>query len=450
MPAEATPAMAQVGVFGAGDAFRRMLEMLFKLQGQGRFQLAGDSPPDMAIVDLDGPRPDGVWQEFRARFPHVPAVVLSVRETGRDAERELRKPIRADALLSALESLRGTRARQRPAESSPARPVGAPPVRASSVPPIPAAPGPGADGAGIATPAPVGALASLVQESRPAPPIPLPEVVSAKAVERNLVEYVGDTLNQASTRDATACLEMDEGPDSFCLNGTRVGDQDLAETGVPRIPQHTLLDICVQAATEARRSGDPQFVVIHGLVEPIIFMPQEGGFVVTRLGKNRMRFICLAPLTDVLRVIVPLRGLPPDLADCPHVPYDQFIWEVALLTSRGRLPEGTDLHTPVKLKRWPNLTRFLESPGAMRIAALWAGTSYSLAETIRALSLAPGFVYAFYFAADSLGLIDRHSTALSRRGSGRARAAKQAEAPPPKAARPGTGMLGRLLKRLLA
>jgi hypothetical protein len=85
---------------------------------------------------------------------------------------------------------------------------------------------------------------------------------------------------------------------------------------------------------------------------------------------------------------------------------DEVLWEVALRTSRGRLPAGVPVEQPVRLLRWPNFTRLMESPGAMRIAALMVRAPISLEDVARRLSIEPGAVFSFFAAAQTLGLIE--------------------------------------------
>jgi hypothetical protein len=90
--------------------------------------------------------------------------------------------------------------------------------------------------------------------------------------------------------------------------------------------------------------------------------------------------------------------------DISRVKREPLIWKSALWASRGRVPVGTDLHTPVFMSHWPNLTRLLLFPHAIRIAALWINQPYSLIETANILSIPQRNVFGFYSAAKALGL----------------------------------------------
>ncbi len=84
---------------------------------------------------------------------------------------------------------------------------------------------------------------------------------------------------------------------------------------------------------------------------------------------------------------------------------DHFLWKLAVWTSKGRYPEAININEPLYLKHWPNFTRLLVTPHAMRIAALMVmepRTGISIAD---ALKIKPQYVFVFISAAHAIGLI---------------------------------------------
>lgn len=94
--------------------------------------------------------------------------------------------------------------------------------------------------------------------------------------------------------------------------------------------------------------------------------------------------------------------------------FDAILWRLALETSQGRLPQGTDLNKVFYLKSWPNMTRFQPTPHAMRIAALWATRGASLLETAQTLNIPQRYVFAFYNAAYSADLVTDSGAHIQR------------------------------------
>ena len=87
---------------------------------------------------------------------------------------------------------------------------------------------------------------------------------------------------------------------------------------------------------------------------------------------------------------------------------DTFLWKVALWSSKGKIPRGIELNTPVRLKRWPNFTRLLVTPHAMRIAAILHKQPHNLFDVARLLDVRQQYVLAFFSAAYAQGLMELH------------------------------------------
>ncbi|RTZ61244.1 MAG: hypothetical protein DSZ33_01425, partial [Gammaproteobacteria bacterium] len=86
-------------------------------------------------------------------------------------------------------------------------------------------------------------------------------------------------------------------------------------------------------------------------------------------------------------------------------PADAFIWLTALLSSRGRLPEGADVRQPVKLGQWSHLTRLTPTPHSLKTVALWSAGQANLRDTPARLGIPQRCVFAFYSAAPALGMV---------------------------------------------
>lgn len=123
---------------------------------------------------------------------------------------------------------------------------------------------------------------------------------------------------------------------------------------------------------------------------------------------------------------------------------ETFRWKVALWTSKGRLPTGFDPRQPVTLVRWPNFTRVLITPHAMRIAAMLWYKPASLFEVASALGIRQQFVFAFFYAANTLGNIG----VLPASSPAKQPAEPSVPPAPEKAER--ASLLSKILKRLKA
>jgi len=84
---------------------------------------------------------------------------------------------------------------------------------------------------------------------------------------------------------------------------------------------------------------------------------------------------------------------------------DAFLWKLAVWTSKGRYPSALDINRPVFLKHWPNFTRLVVTPHALRISALLMESPRTLPDITEVLKIKPQYVFAFISAAYALGLV---------------------------------------------
>jgi len=85
---------------------------------------------------------------------------------------------------------------------------------------------------------------------------------------------------------------------------------------------------------------------------------------------------------------------------------DTFLWKLTLWSSRGRYPQSIDIDSPIQLKRWPNFTRQIVTPHALRISALLIKEGPdTMIGIANALNIELRYVSIFVSAANALNLI---------------------------------------------
>lgn len=179
------------------------------------------------------------------------------------------------------------------------------------------------------------------------------------------------------------------------------------------------------AAERAKIFYDPNDF-LQGHFIRAVAMGQEKGSVVRVIGKSfqdiliypfAKRVSCSAaanvlyaaarlPISasDVRVELLPNEAQLPD-DGTPSESIDAFIWKLSLWASRGRLPAGTDLDSPLSVRRWPNLTRLLVPPHSPRILGLWSRRPFSLISTPTVLGLPQRYVFALFSACVALELV---------------------------------------------
>lgn len=164
--------------------------------------------------------------------------------------------------------------------------------------------------------------------------------------------------------------------------------------------------------------------------------------VIHRMDDMQLAQLCSTPLC--LLNVSARRCSPPELAllsqdiaqqGVGELP-EAFFWRVAFHTSLGRLPTGTQSELPMYVTRWPNYTRLLPVPHAMRMTALLLDRPRPMPLVAKVLGVTLSEVCSFYCAAQAIGM-----AGVSQR---EADLMVQHEPAPPRQ----HGLLGRLLNRL--
>lgn len=83
---------------------------------------------------------------------------------------------------------------------------------------------------------------------------------------------------------------------------------------------------------------------------------------------------------------------------------DAFLWKLVCWTSKGRYPQDIDYNMPVYLKYWPNFSRLLITPHALRIAALLIQGPRTMSNIAETLNIKAQYVFVFISAAYALGI----------------------------------------------
>ncbi|GAA0794386.1 hypothetical protein [Marinobacterium sediminicola] len=98
------------------------------------------------------------------------------------------------------------------------------------------------------------------------------------------------------------------------------------------------------------------------------------------------------------------RSAEAELPQGRKVAADELLWQLALFTSRGRVPDTLSAEQPKLLDEMPDFERLLETPHARSIAELWQSQRLSAQNIASMLGVPQRFVFSFFVAADAIGL----------------------------------------------
>ena len=161
-----------------------------------------------------------------------------------------------------------------------------------------------------------------------------------------------------------------------------------------------LLPWVLRAVREGNETGKVQQIL--GVPGAMFYLPAEKSFLVgiesdllLQLTRTRFGF-------DEISLIE--RGPDQELPKGRRMDSDELVWQLALFTARGRLPDSLSAEEPMLLKEMPDFERLLETPHARSIAELWQSQKLSARNIVSMLGVSQRFVFSFMVAADAIGL----------------------------------------------
>jgi hypothetical protein len=369
-----------LSVIGVDDRAKKALKLFFKHNGEHAFSLVEETLADVFLVDMDGYDADERYKEVCEKYPNHPMILMSLSAKNTTKHQLIRKPINIKQLSKVLAE-----------------------VGIYKLPPIKEK------------------VAEELKEAKKREvktPRRSPGHAASLMSETELHSFVG------SAKDVDI------------LNAQQL-------SSVYFDPANYLLGKLQQACSEAIAQQIVMQVV--GLWEPITIFPLTGK-VHVELSDRQLQAICVVSvnnkggginLADVEIKMIKNPGSfkPPTNGEYQDI--ETFLWKVALWTARGRIPTGLTIEKPVYLRAWPNFTRLIVTPHALRISACLVKHPRSLIDVATTLHIPQRYVFAFYAAAHHVGL------------AGQARRTSDLIAEPPKVQKSTkSGLLSRILGTL--
>lgn len=344
----------RLACFGFSKKGREMLSMALQGPANNIAMLCDGQAAEAAIFNMDSPNAKEIIIDEMREHPRRPVIVMSIQDPGIRNAFYLPKPVRINDMIRAINHCR---------ENS-----------ASALPP--------------------GAGHGLSEEKR-----------TAKSATRN---------------PPTAPCEEQEGKTLFEGHANRHLVREKKNPNHEEVhyynPRDSIQGILMHAMEESlQRQATLQLDLMSGsdTWQSIIFLHEKQKVYYT-MGDTRLAQLCTTPLCLIRHSLRKCKDRESRFAAAGwdiqggYHSFEAFTLKIALWTSDGRVPAGTDLSRPVMLTRWPNLTRLPAIPHAMPISALLIDQPRPLPLVAKVLGLTQKQVFTFYCAALSLGLIDLH------------------------------------------
>ena len=356
----------QIAAIGLGEKMVNALSLFFRGPCQITCVLAPEESAEICIVDLDSFQGTQRLEEQLRNFPQRPLIVISLYDKVLDGTFLLRKPINSLQLCEAIKlaSAQLNRATEKPIQ-----------IRAT---------GDSTTDAEIAD----RAVPKSTPEDRLEPRTGIADTNRSEPATHRAAMY----LDERSTT-----TYIGSAPDVDFSDQKQVAKAQYD-------PNDFLQSYLARAYADAASKGSG---VILECQAGSITIPPQSTKVMTTINDHKLRTLSIVPIArGTVSVVTGDRALlDGGSALPPAVDRDALMWKTALWAARGRVPLGTSFMIPVEMRRWPNLTRLLIFPHALRIAALWAKAPYSLMDTANHLNIPQRNVFAFYSAAHAIGLV---------------------------------------------
>ena len=352
-----------IRVFAGGMNEKMINTLRFFFQGpfNNHCVLVEEDSADLGIIDLDEYQGRKHMQAYRERHPEQPIILLSLQNEKVEDAIHLRKPLKPERLMSALKQ-----------------------AQTKVLPP-----------------------ADVAYEKAPAPKL------LATPLGKNQAPETATTCSARLTTHKAAMVLDEQEAHTFIGSAPDLELNDLSQLAKAQYDPDLFLQAYLRKAvnTADRYACAVKLKIPYGV---IAVLPNSNS-VFVNISDSRLHAFCSVPMIEgALSVKIIRKRLTINKAKNVRVmSRESLLWKATIWASRGRLPVGTSLRQPVFLRRWPNMTRLMLFPHAMRIAALWAEQPCSLLDTAKMLGIPQRFVFSFYSATKALGLaivVNRHAT----------------------------------------
>lgn len=309
----------------------------------GRCIVANTDQPQVALIDLDNRNAKHLLDDFRKTYPSLPLIGIGKPQTEISVHAFFSKPLNLEQLLITIVELANP-------EQQPVK--------------------------------------NMITEDKFAKAMQAMENKNlAKALHKRAEQ------NQPNSKAMRAIPDMTE---EMCFD-----------------PERFLLGEILKTADQAGKYK--QIAVLTCWNDRTIVIDPGHDRISSDLTDSQIRNLAIAPIDSNLSSPIPttfyksgeISGKLDTILNVPvmrHFAQEVFLWNLGLLTCRGRIPAEFTVSDRHYLRRWPNLTRVTVPNSAMRILAYWQQQPCSLMDIKDQLDVSYQDVFNVFSAAYAAGL----------------------------------------------
>lgn len=348
-----------IAAIGMDDKAREVLRMSFQGPGKSCCFLVEEHTSEAIIFNMDSPNATELWTAYRSAHPNKPTIVMALKKPDIDNIHFVKKPVRIEQLIEEVNVIKQE-------------------------------------------------MEALKEEAEE-----MDIVLETASLDNTNTVTPTDKIEEPKT-SVVSFQELPELDYEFCGSNP---DVDLSNPDKHQSVFYNTFDFLqarLQWATETAKNEGVALQItikVNNDWKIIIFLPKSKR-VINSLSDFQLRVVCTAPkYCTAIKVKLYSRADSDSLEEKAHQhasteSFNPFMWKVALWTAQGRLPSGTSLTTPIKLKHWPNLTRLQNIPNIMRITTLLNDQPRPLPLVAKVLNIPQRHVFSFYAAMHSIKLAE--------------------------------------------
>lgn len=366
----------RIALYGMDQRSSKTMEMYFKGPCQGTAVVVGENEANIDMIDADNAKAKEILETRRALNPSRPIILLSLQNLQIENTFFIKKPVNVSQISEVLARIKAT---------SPAFKDIAPIVKSE-----------------------------LLESSSKADVVAQPATKNAEKVSIDVyvnkpagVKHVDNQERQKTAKHQSA-MQLNEGGFTAFL-GT-LSDIDFEDPeqliNAHFNPRQFFLGYLLAAIKTATQQS--RVLQLHSIWKSLIIFPNSQEIWLDADDKQLRAFAGMAlgnESSSKMSLTAADTAITVNRAMDKFQDITTFVWKVAIWTSKGRFPVGMDIRQPIYLKRWPNFTRLVITPDALRISALLVQTPKSPLEVISVLNTKPQYVFAFLSACHTLGLL---------------------------------------------
>lgn len=370
-----SPTPARIALYGMDDRTSKTMEMYLKGPCRGAAVVVGEAEADIDVIDADYPRAKDILEARRAATPNRPLILLSLQELQIDNTFFIKKPVNAKQIIDVLAKIKAATSPHKLAAKA----------------------------------AKVAATSSAPVESENQAPAETPRKMAMDVYAKKSagVKHI-DSSEQQKTAKHQSAVQLNEGGfTAFLGTVSNIDFDDSAQLLTACYdPRQSFLGYVQSAFKTAKLQS--RALQLNSIWKPLIIFPENQEIWLDADDKQLRAFAGMTLGKDAIGSMVLQAfdsGKAANRAMDKFQNMNSFIWKLALWTSKGRFPIGLDIQRPVFLERWPNFTRLVITPDALRMAALLVSAPKTPLEVASLLSVKPQYVFAFISACNALGLL---------------------------------------------